>query len=78
MRGLAPPRDPVPLDAEGAEHRAERQVHRLEHRALLDVQLEIGRRMLELRARLQGAVEVDAVLAERVGQRHAVAVLELA
>ena len=30
------------LDAERAEHDAERQVHRLEHRPLLDVQLEVG------------------------------------
>ena len=32
------------LDPEAAEHHAERQVHPLEHRALLDVQLEVGGR----------------------------------
>ena len=36
---------------------------RLEHRPLLDVQLEIGGGVLELRARLERAVEVDAVRA---------------
>ena len=74
MRGLAAPGDPVALDAERAEHGAERQVHRLEHRPLLDVQLEIGGRALQLRARVERAVEVDAVLAQRVRKRDAVAV----
>ncbi len=47
---------------------------RLEHRPLLDVQLEVGGRVLELRARVERPVEVDAVLAQRVRQRDAVAV----
>ena len=51
------------LDAERAEDDAERQVHRLEHRPLLDVQLEVGARALELRPRVERAVEVDAVRA---------------
>ena len=55
VRRLAAPGDPVALDAERAEHRAERQVQRLEHRPLLDVQLEVGGRVLELRARLERA-----------------------
>ena len=38
----------VALDAEGAQHGAQRLVDRLEHRALLDVQLEVGGRALEL------------------------------
>ena len=33
VRSLAPPRDQMALDAEGAEHDAEREIHRLEHRA---------------------------------------------
>src|SRR5207244_4675873 len=49
MRGLPPERDEVPLDAERAEDDAERQIHRLEHRPLLDVQLEVRRSLLELR-----------------------------
>jgi len=64
---LTPERHARALDAEGAEHNPERDVHRLEHRPLLDVQLEIGARVLELRARVQRAVERDAVAADRVG-----------
>ena len=64
----------VALDAEGAQHGAERLVERLEHRPLLDVQLQVGGRAFERRARLERAVEVDAVLAQRVGQRDPVAV----
>ena len=56
----------VALDAERAEHDAEREVELLEHRPLLDVQLEVGERALEPRARLAHAVEVDAVGGERV------------
>ena len=55
VRGLAAPGDPVALDAERAEHGAERQVQRLEHRPLLDVQLEVGGCVLELRARVERA-----------------------
>ena len=66
MRRLAAPRDPVALDAERPEHDAEREAERLEHRPLLDVQLEVGGRVLELRPRLERAVEVDAVRGERV------------
>ena len=51
---------------------AEREAHRLEHRALLDVQLEVGGGALELRPGLERPVEIDAVLAQRVGQRDAV------
>ena len=36
-----------------------------------------ARRVLELRARVERAVELDAVLAQRVGQRDAVAVVQL-
>ena len=54
------------------------EVQRLEHRALLDVELEVGRRALELGVRLERTVEVDAVRADRVGQRDAVTVDERA
>ena len=75
---LALPRDEVSLHAERAQHDAERQIERLEHRALLDVQLEVGGCVLELALRLARAVEVDAMLCERVRQRHAVGVPALA
>ena len=74
MRSLAAPRDLMALDAEGSEHDAQRQVHRLEHRALLDVQLEVRRGVRELRAGLESAVEIHAVLPQRIGQRDAVQV----
>jgi hypothetical protein len=64
----------VALDAEGAEHGAERLVDRLEHRALLDVQLEVGGGAFELVAGVERAVEIDAVLAQRIGQPDAFAV----
>ena len=51
---------------------------RLEHRALLDVQLEVGGGVLELRARVERAVEVDAMLGERGRQGDAVGVAPLA
>ena len=75
MCGLPLPRDLVALDAERAEHDAERKVHGLEHRALLDVKLEIGGGVFELRTGLGRAVEVDAVLCKRVRKRDAVRVV---
>ena len=69
---------PVALDAEAAEHHAERQVHPLEHRALLDVQLEVGGGAGEPLARPRRRGRGDAVGGERVGQRDAVAVGEAA
>ena len=74
VRGLALPGDLVALDAERAEHDAEREVHGLEHRPLLDVELEIGDGVRELRAGLGRAVEIDAVRGERVRKRDAVRV----
>ena len=41
-------RDRVALDAEGAEHDAQRQVHAFQHRPLLDVQLQIGGGVFQL------------------------------
>src|SRR5947208_8767639 len=55
VRGLAAERDLVPLDPEGAEDDAERQVERLEHRSLLDVELEVPHRALELPPRVERA-----------------------
>src|SRR5215218_2214732 len=78
VRGLAAPGDPRALDAERAEHHPERQVQRLEHRPLLDVQLEVRASVLELRARLERAVELHPVLAQRVRQRNALAIRQRA
>src|SRR5204863_329158 len=78
VRGLAPEGDLVALNAEGPEDDAERQAHRLEHRPLLDVQLEVGGRALELTPRLRRAVEVDAVPGHHVRQGLALRVAPLA
>ena len=51
MRGLADEPQDVPLDPVGADHRAGGSAHRLEHRPLLDVQLEVGARTARDRAR---------------------------
>src|SRR5436190_1339021 len=78
VRGLALPRHEVALDAERAEDDAERETHRLQHRPLLDVQLEVGGRALHLLARRERIVEVDAVLCERVRQCDAIRIPSLA
>src|SRR5215210_9324823 len=75
---LAYKADGVALDAEGAEHYPERKVHPLKDGTLLDVQLEVGDGVLELPPRLVDAVEVDAMLLERVWEGDAVAVFEAA
>src|SRR5437016_4242249 len=60
VRGLAAEGDLVPLDAEGSEDDPERQIERLEHRPLLDVELEVRRGALELLPRFERSVEGDA------------------
>ena len=77
MGRLAAPRDAVALDAERAEDDAEREVERLEDGPLLDMELEVRGGRHELGARIERAVEVDAVRCERVGERDAVAIGEL-
>ena len=76
--GLAAEGDEVALDSEGAEDDTERQVERLEHRPLLDVELEVRRGAFELSSRLESAVEIDAVLGQRVRQGDPVGVAPLA
>jgi hypothetical protein len=68
----------VALVAERAADRR-RQPPRVEqHRALLDVQLEVSEDAVEPRGGRAGAVEVDAAGRERVLQPHAVAVAQVA
>src|SRR5581483_7440625 len=78
VRSLTAEGDAVALDAERAEDDTERELERLEHGALLDVQLEVGARAGELRAGVERTVEVDAVLPQRVLPADAVRVLPLA
>ena len=49
VRGLPRPRDPVALDAEGAQDDAQREPQPLQHRALLDVELQVAAADVELR-----------------------------
>ena len=80
VRGLSDEPQDVALHAVGADDRAGGSAHRLEHRALLDVQLEVGARaaLVERPARLGHAVDVHAVLGQRVGQPHALAIDQVA
>ena len=80
MRRLADEPQDMPLDAVGADHRAGRSTHRLEHRPLLDVQLQVGARpaRVERAPRLEHAIDVDAVLGQRVGEARALAIDEVA
>src|SRR5918997_1984162 len=68
----------VTLDPEGAEHHPQWVVQALEDGALLDVQLEVGRGVLELLVRLVDRVEVHLVLPQGVGERYAVPIFEVA
>ena len=78
VRCLAAPGDPVALDPERAQDGAEWQVQGLEHRALLDVQLEVGGGVPQLGARLERRVELDPVLPQGVGQCDPVPIGQLA
>jgi len=60
VSGLAAEGDLVALHAKGSEDDTEREVERLEHRPLLDVQLEVGGRVLELLPGFERSVELDA------------------
>jgi signal transduction histidine kinase len=64
VRRLPAPNHAVPLDTESAEYGSEREIHRLEHRPLLDVELQVGGSVLELTLRVGRAIEVDAVLCD--------------
>src|SRR5829696_8227671 len=68
----------VPLDPERPEHHSQRQVHALQHRTLLDVQLQVSDGVSELLVRLVHSVELDPVLGQRIRQRDSVFVFEVA
>ena len=68
VRGPAPVNGRVALDPDGADAPRRPTGRPLEHRALLDVQLEVGERRRAAARALAGAVEVDAVRGQRVGQ----------
>ena len=76
MAGLAGEGDRVALDAEAADHGRGGLARLLQARALLDVQLEVGGDVGQLG--LAHRVEVDVVLLQRVRERDALVVLEVA
>ena len=78
LHGLAADADAVALDPGGAGDDPDRQPFALEDRALLDVELEVGDGSVEPRPGARRGVEVDPVGGERVDERDAVAVLDVA
>src|SRR5436853_7653928 len=79
MRGLADEADHVAFETECAEDDAGRLLHRLEHRSLLDVHLEIGLGVdaCERLPRVEHRVELDARIAQRVAEAGYLAVAQL-
>ena len=72
VRGLAAEAEPVALDPGAARDRARPQSLRLEHRALLDVELEVGAEPARVARGPRGRrVELDAVLGQDLGDRAA-------
>ena len=78
MCGLPAEDHAVALHADRAEHRPDGQAEALEHRPLLDVQLEVGAHVPQPAARLPRAVELDAVRGERILEPYAVRVAQVA
>ncbi len=66
--------DRVAFDAFGAEHYAERKLHRLENGTLFDVKLEIGSGFASFDGGVADAVDVDSAFLERVFEADTVAV----
>ncbi len=61
VRSLSAEGHLVALDAKRSQHDTEWQIQRLEHRPLLDVELEVGGGTGELAVRVECRVEVDIV-----------------
>ena len=80
MCGLANESQDMPLHSVGADHGAGRSPHRLEHGPLLDVQLEVGARTagVECAPCLGHAIDVHAVLRQRVGETGALTIDQVA
>ena len=76
--GLAGEHRQVTLHAEGPEHGRRRLALALEHRALLDVALDVGAGAAQLGARLAGAVEVHVVARDHLLEALAVAIAQVA
>src|SRR3954453_10819018 len=77
MCRLAGEADRMPLDTVRSEHHPERQPELLQHRALLDMQLQIRGGVFKLLAGVARIFEVDIMLGQHLGQTPAVAVDEI-
>src|ERR1700759_3861281 len=79
MRGLTDEAEQMALYAVGADDGASRAAFGFEDWSLFDVQFEVGARLaaVERLARVGHAVQIDAVLGQRVNQTDTVAVLQL-
>ncbi len=76
VRRLADEPQNMALDSVGADHRTRGSPHRFEHGPLLDVELEVRARvaLVEGPTRLGHAVQIDAVLCQRLREPYALAV----
>src|SRR5205807_611246 len=66
----------VPLDAEGAQHRAYGDAEPFEHGTLLDVHFQVRLDVGEAVAGFKGPVEINTARGQRVRQGDALAILE--
>ena len=68
MRGLAAEGEPVPLHTGGAAHRGHGHALAIQHRALLDVELEVGAEALTPPRGGADRAQVHAVLGHHIGR----------
>src|SRR5919199_262946 len=76
MAGASREVNGVPLDAEGAQHRADGDAEPFEYGTLLDMHLQVRLDVREAAARFKGTVEIDAARGQRIRQGDALAILE--
>src|SRR5919199_730554 len=76
MAGASREVNGVPLDAEGAQHRADGDAEPFEYGTLLDMHLQVRLDVREAAARFKDTVEIDAARGQRVRQGDALAILE--
>ena len=77
VRGLAAEPEAVALDPGAAADRGGPQALRLEHRPLLDVQLEVGGEPPLAARRLRREIQIDAVLRQHLGEPAALAIAQV-
>src|SRR5437764_14670553 len=78
MRGVSDKSDRMALHPESSEHGAERKIKIEKHRALLDMQFDIRRRVFQFFPGIFYFLEIDSVLLDRVDQTNSVFVFKCA